>query len=604
MLITPIKISAGVSFMLGALALGAEYRIDNTYATNGFFRQVGYAANGVIAQTGGKILIGTSMVPPNASLNSFALLRQNSNGALDTTFDGDGIQYTDFGSSSQAYVYGMAESPLDGKIYLVGEKAQFVSSVYQSDFAVACFNADGSPNTDFNVTGKTTSSFNDITNGSRTFPYGASGAECVAVQADGKVVVGGWVYVANNDRRFALIRYNTNGSIDFGFGSGLVVTNPGSYCSISAIAISPVDQKIVAVGRYQEPQSPWGYYNMVVRYNTDGTLDTDFDTDGKVFTGGGGTNNDPESVAVQADGKIVVGGSSYVKNPFSEPTDFALFRYSSDGSLDSGFGTGGMTLVDEIGGHDAVRAIKLQSNGKILAAGTVGGDPNDTSAVSSLALLMFNSDGTLDTSFNTDGMVSSSGTTSREAYCLAQQADGKIIVGGVFDGENSDPIETATTRFEAVPPVVVITRKTDLLLGLSANTILGSNIYNTTGAGQTLDFGLGNKTTKSAYFGIQNDGSAADSFKVKGTPGNSDFTVNYFKGSKNITAAIVAGTYQTSSLAVGATEIVKVSVTTNGARAAKKRTLTITASSVAKATASDTGLIKLTSKAKKKKKAN
>lgn len=599
------EISLATLFMLSALASGAEYRVDTTYATNGAFRQVGGAVKGVIVQPSGKILLGASMTEAGRSLPSFALLRQNSNGVLDNTYDTDGIRFTDFGTSYAAYVSGMAESPVDGKIYMVGRVSGFDYSsgppVYFSDFAVVSFNSDGSPNTDFNTTGKKSFSFDPITNPTKSFAYAGSSAECVAVQNDGMIVVGGWVEVGASDRRFALMRFQTNGAIDPNFSGGYVVTNPGAYCSISGIAISPNNQKIVVAGTYQDPLN-YGWKNMIVRYNTNGTLDAEFDTDGMVFTGGGNQNHNPAAVAIQSDDKIVVGGSTYIKNPFAEPEDFALFRYNDNGSPDVDFGTGGFVAVDVVGGYDSIRAIKLLSGGKILAAGTAGGNPADPAAVGSLALLMFNSNGTLDTGFNNGGMVTSTGPSTREAYCIARQTDGKFIAAGEFLGENSNPGESASTRFEIVPPVVLITRKTDLLLGSSSSTTLGSNIYNTTGAGQTQTLGLGNKATKSAYIGIQNDGSAADSFKVKATPGNSNFTVKYFKGSKDITAAIIAGSYQTPSLAPKATEILKVTVTTNGARSAKKRPLNITASSVAKTSESDTALFKLTSKAKPKKK--
>jgi uncharacterized delta-60 repeat protein len=601
----PKHLLVGTSFLLGSLAPALEYRVDSTYATSGIFRQEGGAVRGVVVQSNGKILLASTMPPLNGGATAFGLIRQNSNGTLDTTYDTDGISLTDFGANTFSVVGGMAESPVDGKIYIVGYRGKsnynFNPARYESDIAIACFNADGSINTDFNFTGKATFSFNPITNPSQT-GYRLSGANCLAVQADGKIVVGGWAEVGSSDYRFAMVRYLTTGAIDSSFGvGGYVLTNPGTYCSINALAISPVDQMIVAVGEYQEPQSPYGYKNMVARYDTNGTLDTNFDTDGYVLTGGGTQNNRPASVAIQSDNKIVVGGSSYIKDPFSEPDDFALFRYLSTGELDTTFDTDGMAIIDHIGGYDSIRQIKLQSGGKILAAGTAGGDPADSASVGSFAMLMFNSNGSLDTTFDNDGKVITTGPTTRVAYCVAQQSNGKIIVAGEFYGANSAPGEAAAVRYELVPVVVIIpTRKTDLLIGLKSTATLGANIYNNTGVGQTQALGLGFKATKPAYIGVQNDGTAPDSFKVKSTPGNSDFTVNYFKGTTNITAAIVAGTYQTATLAPNATEILKVVVKAKSKRSAEKRTLAVTASSVAKSIESDKALIKVTSKAKPK----
>jgi uncharacterized delta-60 repeat protein len=598
-----LKLLFGSSCALSTLAAGAEYRVDSTYATDGIFRQVGGAVKGVVVQSDGTILLGATMTETGGSSSSFGLMRQNSNGVFDSNFGSAGIRFTAFGANKSASVGGMAESPVDGKVILVGNVAGFnfsgVTPVYVSDFAVASFNADGSPDTGFNTTGKTSTSFDPIANSSSAFSYASAVAECVAVQADGKVVVGGWTEVAASDRRFAMVRYLTDGSIDSSFNGGYVITNPNAYCSMTALAISPIDQKIIAVGSYQD-SSTYAYKNMVVRYNTDGTLDTSFDTDGIVLTGGGIQNHKPNAVAIQPDGKILVAGLTYIKNPFAEPEDFALFRYETDGTLDPNFGTGGSVAVDVVDGYDSLRAIKLQGDGKILVAGTAGGDPTDPSGVGSFALLMFNSDGSLDAGFGTDGMVASTGPSTREAYCIAQQTDGKIIAAGEFWGEGGNPGESAAIRFEVIPIVTAITRKTDLLLGLTSNAKLGSNIYNSTGAGQTQLLGIGFKATKAAYIGIQNDGSAVDSFKVKGTAGNSDFTVKYFKGKKDITSAIVAGSYQTPVLAVNATETLKVVVTAKSGKTAEKRTLTITASSLANPSASDKALIKASSKAKPK----
>lgn len=593
----------GSSLFLNSLATGAEYRLDSTYATSGIFQQTGGAIKGVIVQPTGKILLAATMTEASRSQSSFALLRQNSNGTLDDTFGDNGIRFASFGSSSSASVTGMATSPLDGKIFLVGSSSGFNfssgSAVFTSDFAVAGFESDGSPNTGFNSTGKTTTSFDSVVNQTKTFSYGSSGAECVAVQTDGKVVVGGWAEVGTGSRRFVVLRYLTTGSIDPSFGGGYALTDPGSYCTISAIAISSDDQRIFAAGFYQDPVS-YAYKIMVACYKANGTLDTTFDTDGIVITGSGNQNHKASSVAIQADGKVVVGGETFIKNPFAEPEDFALFRYLSTGAPDTDFGTGGFVAVDAVGGYDRLSAIRLQSGGKILAGGTVGGDPQDPSGVGSFALLMFNGNGTLDTDFGTGGMVTTTGPSTRSIQCLTQQTDGKIIAGGEFWGSGGNPGESAAIRYEAVPVVIPTTRKTDLLLGLTNKVKLGSNIYNTTGVGQTQPLAIGFKSTESAFIGIQNDGSAPDSFKVSATPGNLDFTVKYFKGATNITSQIVAGTYQTASLAPNASEILKVVATARSLQTAEKRTLTITASSAAKPSAIDKALIKVTSSAKPK----
>jgi uncharacterized delta-60 repeat protein len=106
----------------------------------------------------------------------------------------------------------------------------------------------------------------------------------------------------------------------------------------------------------------------LVRYDTDGSLDTSFDSDGKVTTEVGSGNDEAYSVAIQPDGKIVAAGDSTGSN-----NDFALVRYNTDGSLDTNFGTGGK-VTTEVGTNDYAYSVAIQSDGKIVAAGGAGMD--------------------------------------------------------------------------------------------------------------------------------------------------------------------------------------------------------------------------------------
>jgi uncharacterized delta-60 repeat protein len=160
-------------------------------------------------------------------------------------------------------------------------------------------------------------------------------------------------------------------------------------------------------------------------------LDPTFGTGGKITTDFSGRCDGASALALQSDGKIVVAGTSgtgcqpFVGNfvlPHYEFGDFAVARYNHDGSLDATFASGGKVTTDFFGGSDNATAVALQSSGKIVVAGFADND---------FALARYNSDGSLDTSLGTGGKVNTdfSGGTD-EAWTLAVQSDGKIVVAG------------------------------------------------------------------------------------------------------------------------------------------------------------------------------
>jgi uncharacterized delta-60 repeat protein len=187
---------------------------------------------------------------------------------------------------------------------------------------------------------------------------GSSAAHALAAQPDGKILAGGETSVGS-EGEYALARYNPDGSLDTSFGtSGKVTTAIGSlYDRIHAVALQ-ADGKIVAAGGSEDPPN---YDFAVARYNPNGSLDPSFGTDGKVATpiavSGGG---EAYAIAVQTDGKIVVGGSS------GDNKDFVIARYNPDGSLDASFGTSG--IVTTATGY--VRGLVLLPEG-VVAAGVL-----------------------------------------------------------------------------------------------------------------------------------------------------------------------------------------------------------------------------------------
>jgi len=324
-------------------------------------------------------------------------------GDLDLSFGSGGKVITPIGSSHD-YANSVAIQ-VDGKIVAAGR-----SNGANYDFAVVRYNTDGTLDTSFGGTGKVVT------------PVGSySVANSVAIQTDGKIVVAGNSFNgANID--FAVVRYNTNGTLDTSFnGTGKVVTAVGGgYDSAQSVAIQ-ADGKIVAAG---------GGYNdadvdfAVVRYNTNGTLDTSFGGTGKVVTPIDSNSGDlAQSVAIQSDGKIVAAGYSIG----STDGDFAVVRYNTNGSLDTSFNGTGKVVTPVGSSDDYARAVAIQSDGKIVAAGSsYTGQNND------FAVVRYNTDGTLDTSFNGTGkVVTPIGSSSADyAASVAIHSDGKIVAAG------------------------------------------------------------------------------------------------------------------------------------------------------------------------------
>jgi uncharacterized delta-60 repeat protein len=241
------------------------------------------------------------------------------------------------------------------------------------------------------------------------FSADASGS-AVAIQTDGKIVAAGGAGAG-----FALARYDTDGSLDTTFGTnGKVTTGFSDGAFTTAVAVQS-DGKIVAAG------GAGGF--ALARYDTDGSLDTTFGTGGTVTTSLTSGDNQANGVAIQADGRIVAAGFATPGSPWRHW--FALARYRSDGTLDTSFGDGGIVLT-RFGVSGVARAVVLQSNQKIVAAGTNGGG---------FALARYDSDGSLDTSFGNAGKVAAllPGDASGNVYAVALQPDGKIVAAGSYD---------------------------------------------------------------------------------------------------------------------------------------------------------------------------
>ncbi len=262
--------------------------------------------------------------------------------------------------------------------------------------------------------------------------------EKVLVQPDGKIVVVGYTYsILCIFPCFAvpdpiLARYNTDGTLDSTFGNGGRVETILSARAFAYDAALQPDGKIVVVGTY-DPSIPNNSHDyLVMRYNSNGTLDTTFDGDGVATISFGPNREDAKAVGLQSDGKIVVVGVSkdYYNDPYT-----VMVRFNPDGSFDSSFGTsGGIIIV----GVYTYNALLIQPDNKILLGG--GGNTflfNGQTVNANAQVARFNSNGTIDTGFGSANAVADVDFApgfGELVNALALQPDGKIILAASAGG--------------------------------------------------------------------------------------------------------------------------------------------------------------------------
>jgi uncharacterized delta-60 repeat protein len=402
-----------------------------------------------LIQPDGKIIASGTVF--TATNSSFGVARYNSDGSLDTSFGSGGTGRASFGPNSAysewAALYPTAGTVNDGKIVLAGwyTPPAGKNQVAVTDFALARFNTNGTLDATFGTGGEVLTSFS---------AGAASGG--VVVTSAGQIVAAG-----NSGSNLVLARYNANGSLDSTFGQGGKIVTPFAQGVDEESMTQQPDGKLLV---FADTGGHW----LLVRYNADGSLDAGF--------GSGGVVN--SSVAGQAelgvavfpstgspnDGKIVAVGQS--------SNGGTIARFNANGSLDSTFGTGGVVST-----NISLRAEAIAADGQVVVAGNYYA--NGVSA----AVARFNADGSPDNSFGTGGIVTTTISGGGGANGVALQPDGNIVIAGTAPSSTNGDFLVARYLPKATAPYFTLSGPSSTTAGAAgAYTI---SVFNADGSADT-----------------------------------------------------------------------------------------------------------------------
>ena len=345
-------------------------------------------------------------------------------GALDVTFGDGGRVVVDLGGElfQDEAPTDVAEQA-DGRVVVAGS----AGPDFAQDVVVARFDRSGRLDPTFGDGGRVRTDF-----GGDSFDVDSGSA--VAVQRDGRIVVAGGGYLDESTQGIGLVRYRPDGSLDAGFGGdGIVVTALGPRGAHASDLAVQRDGRLVVAG-YTATAA--GVVFMVARYLPDGSLDAGFGAGGVVTTDIAAGPDHALGLAIQRDGKLVAVGVADAGSVAGDRGDFALVRYLPDGSIDTGFGSGGRVLTDFAGADDDARAVAVMADGRLVVAGST--EPEWSRR--DVAVARYRRDGTLDAGFGSGGRVTTGfaeapGLENDYAEDLVVQRDGKVVVAGVANDD-------------------------------------------------------------------------------------------------------------------------------------------------------------------------
>ncbi|WP_084318952.1 beta strand repeat-containing protein [Deferrisoma camini] len=351
-----VAVSTSLSYSSGEtsiVAFDSSGVLDTTFGTDGVATwTLGGTSSGTSAlavQPDGKILAaGSAFASGVTTYKDMAVARFTADGVLDTTFGTDGIATWDSGGIDEAADVAVLDT---GEIVLAGATA------YPYDLVLARFLSDGSMDTSFGTGGSVTWDNSG----------GTDSAAAVAALSGGAIVVAGNTFVSGGTKDVVLLRYLSDGTLDPGFGTSGVVTWDGGQSDSAADMVVTDDGSILVVGTSDNGTDT---DVLLLKFGADGALDTTFGSGGAVTWDGGGTSDQGLGLAVTADGKILVGGSTDGSG--------VVLRFSGAGQLDTTFGTNGVLTWS---GGSVVVAFQVLSDGSVLAAGTENTGTDNDAAV-------------------------------------------------------------------------------------------------------------------------------------------------------------------------------------------------------------------------------
>ena len=384
------------------------------------------SANALVLLPDGKLLVAGRSTQSGQSQTGI-IVRLNSDGSIDATFGSGGTVIADFGTFSE--IYGLARQD-DGNIVAIGSNGPFAASMN-----VMRLTAEGVPDTSFAGDGTA-----EVSDASATKP------DAVAIQTDGGIVVA--ANRGSNNDGLTVFRLLADGTLDTNFGTNGFASAPVTGTDRAQSITLQADGRIVVVGTTNANTNPFLNPNVrdfaVARFNSNGSLDATFDSDGMKVIDIASRDDDAQAVLIQPDGKIVIAGSAYMT---SSRTDCALVRLNSDGSLDAGFDGDGKTMF-YMGGLSICESLTLQSDGTFIGAGTYAEALDRNFMVTRIL-----ANGQQDATFN-DGAgfaIAAFPPTYRAlAHDHIVQSDGKIVLAGQDEGT----MNIALARFQTIESVV------------------------------------------------------------------------------------------------------------------------------------------------------
>lgn len=411
-----------LTILVASYAAAQAGSLDPTFATGGIFISptTRGSAGAVAIQSDGKILIAGGGVVNNTL--AAIITRLNTNGTIDTSFGSEGFATLE----NTASFFAMILTP-NGKILAAAEVITGNNGGYVE---LAGFNSNGTLDTSFGRGGITTTQAIPFT------PFNATGA--IALLGNGEILV-----AASSPGVMA--RFTSSGQLDTTFGTnGLVnLANVGPPLSDTApacptqILVEPNGKILISAG--VPGPTPAALATIVSRYNPNGSLDTSFAAAGMMATVLSAT-----AMTFDSNGNIVIAGALTSKisaPPASNDVGFGIVRYHRNGVIDTSFGTGGVAVIDfgSSAPLSGAFALAIQSNGDIVAGGAAAQGPENTGLNSAFALTRVTSAGVLDTTFGTEGIVTTTIVSGSEQFSfvagLALQSDGKIVAAGTTIGD-------------------------------------------------------------------------------------------------------------------------------------------------------------------------